>query len=156
MISISVSARALVAARAVDPQVSTAAVRAGRMPGSVVGATGLVVTPWVRRALDDGVLTRLPVFDRITPDGVAWDDGRSVRADTILWATGFRAAVAHLAPLQLRASGGAIPVDGTRVVGEPRLHLVGYGPTASTIGANRGGRAAAVDLARELGVRAAA
>ena len=133
-----------------------AAVRAGRSPGSVVGNTGLVVTPWIRDARERGVLDRLPVFDRITPDGVAWDDGRSVRADAILWATGFRAAVAHLAPLHLRAPGGAIPVDGTRVVGEPRLHLVGYGPTASTIGANRGGRAAAVDLARELGVARAA
>ncbi|MGY1774184.1 NAD(P)-binding domain-containing protein [Blastococcus sp. SYSU D00813] len=127
-----------------------AAVREGRSPGSVVGNTGLVVTPWIAAARDRGALERLPVFDRITPDGVAWDDGRSVRADAILWATGFRAAVAHLAPLHLRAPGGAIPVDGTRVVGEPRLHLVGYGPTASTIGANRGGRAAAVDLAREL------
>jgi cation diffusion facilitator CzcD-associated flavoprotein CzcO len=127
-----------------------AAVRAGRSPGSVVGSTGLVVTPWLRAALARGVLDRLPVFDRITADGVAWDDGRSVRADAILWATGFRAAVAHLAPLHLRAPGGAIPVDGTRVVGEPRLHLVGYGPTASTIGANRGGRAAAVDLAAQL------
>ncbi|MGY1745107.1 NAD(P)-binding domain-containing protein [Blastococcus sp. SYSU D00695] len=127
-----------------------AAVRAGRSPGSVVGNTGLVLTPWLREARARGVLERLPVFDRITPDGVAWDDGRAVRADAILWATGFRAAVAHLAPLHLRAPGGAVPVDGTQVVGEPRLHLVGYGPTASTIGANRGGRAAAVALAAEL------
>ncbi|RBY86822.1 NAD(P)-binding domain-containing protein [Blastococcus sp. TF02A-26] len=133
-----------------------AAVREGRSPGSVVGATGLVVTPWIREARERGVLERLPVFDRITPDGVAWDDGRSVRADAILWATGFRAAVAHLAPLRLRASGGAIPVEGTQVIGEPLLHLVGYGPTASTIGANRGGRAAAVDLARRLLPRRAA
>ncbi|MGY1742759.1 MULTISPECIES: NAD(P)-binding domain-containing protein [unclassified Blastococcus] len=133
-----------------------AAVREGRAPGSVVGSTGLVVTPWIRAARERGVLERLPVFDRITPDGVAWDDGRSVRADAILWATGFRAAVAHLAPLHLRAPGGAIPVEGTRVVGEPLLHLVGYGPTASTIGANRGGRAAAVDLAARLRPRRAA
>ncbi|SEP04388.1 Predicted flavoprotein CzcO associated with the cation diffusion facilitator CzcD [Trujillonella endophytica] len=127
-----------------------AAIREGRSPGSVVGTTGLVVTPWVRGARDRGLLERLPVFDRITPDGVVWDDGRSVRADAILWATGFRAAVGHLAPLRLRAPGGAIPLEGTRVVGETRLHLVGYGPSASTIGANRAGRAAAVELARQL------
>ncbi|MEX5718787.1 FAD-dependent oxidoreductase [Geodermatophilus maliterrae] len=126
------------------------AVRAGRAPGSVVGATGLVVTPWVRRALDDGVLTRLPVFDRITPDGVAWDDGRTVRADVILWATGFRAAVGHLAPLRLRTRDGVIRLDGTSAVDEPRLQLVGYGPSASTIGANRAGRAAARTLRRLL------
>ncbi|MGY1783543.1 FAD-dependent oxidoreductase [Geodermatophilus sp. SYSU D00698] len=127
-----------------------AAVRAGRMPGSVVGATGLVVTPWVRRALDDGVLTRLPVFDRIAPGGVAWDDGRSVAADVILWATGFRAAVGHLAPLRLRTRDGVIRLDGTSAVDEPRLQLVGYGPSASTIGANRAGRTAAVTLRRLL------
>ncbi|MGY1669222.1 NAD(P)-binding domain-containing protein [Geodermatophilus sp. SYSU D00710] len=126
------------------------AVRAGRMPGSVVGVTGLVVTPWVRRALDDGVLTRLPVFDRITPDGVAWDDGRFLAADVLLWATGFRAAVGHLAPLRLRTRDGVIPVEGTSAVGEPRLQLVGYGPSASTIGANRAGRSAAVTLRRLL------
>jgi cation diffusion facilitator CzcD-associated flavoprotein CzcO len=121
-----------------------AAVREGRRPGSVVSLTGLLTsTPYVRDGLDRGVLERLPMFDRITGDGVVWDDGRSVAADVILWATGFRAAVAHLAPLHLRAPGGGIRLDGTQVVGEPRIHLVGYGPSASTIGANRAGQAAA-------------
>jgi hypothetical protein len=126
------------------------AVREGRSPGSVVGVTGLVVTPWVRDALDRGALHRLPVFDRITPDGVAWDDGRSVRADVLLWATGFRAALGHLAPLHLREPGGGIRMAGTRAAREPRLHLVGYGPSASTIGANRAGQAAARALRRAL------
>ncbi|TQN44176.1 pyridine nucleotide-disulfide oxidoreductase [Blastococcus colisei] len=127
------------------------AVREGRRPGSVVGLTGLLVsTPYIRDGLDRGVLERLPMFDRITEDGVAWADGRSVRADAILWATGFRAAVAHLAPLHLRAPGGGIRMDGTSVAGEPRIHLVGYGPSASTIGANRAGQAAARRLRRLL------
>jgi Pyridine nucleotide-disulphide oxidoreductase len=132
-----------------------AAVREGRSPGSVVGATGLVVTPWVRTALDRGVLERLPMFDRLTRDGVVWDDadmpgGRFVRADVVLWATGFRAALRHLAPLRLRGTGGGIRMAGTQVAGEPRLHLVGYGPSASTIGANRAGQAAARALRRVL------
>src|SRR5688500_719045 len=95
------------------------------------------------------------MFDRITADGVEWDsvDGstaRAVRADVLLWATGFRAAVTHLAPLHLRGTGGGIRTDGTAVAGEPRLHLVGYGPSASTIGANRAGQAAARALRRLL------
>ncbi|MFF0155491.1 NAD(P)-binding domain-containing protein [Micromonospora sp. NPDC005203] len=122
------------------------AVRAGRPPGSVVGVTGLPVTPEVRRLRERGVLDRLPVFDRITPDGVAWADGRNVSADVILWCTGFRAAIDHLAPLSLRAPGGGITMDGTRVVADDRIHLVGYGPSASTIGANRAGRAAVNEI----------
>ena len=127
------------------------AVREGRRHGSVVGVTGLLTsTPYISDGLDRGVLERLPMFDRITPDGVEWDDGRTVRADVILWATGFRAAVTHLAPLHLRGAGGGIRMDGTAVAGEPRLHLVGYGPSASTIGANRAGQAAARALGRQL------
>ncbi len=127
------------------------AVREGRRPGSVVGLTGLLVsTPYIRDGLDRGVLDRLPMFDRITSDGVAWDDGRFVAADVILWATGFRAALGHLAPLHLRGPGGGIRMDGTQVAGEPRVHLVGYGPSASTIGANRAGQSAARQLRRLL------
>jgi hypothetical protein len=69
-----------------------------------------------------------------------------VEADVILWATGFRAALDHLAPLRLREPGGGIQLEGTRSVRDARIHLVGYGPSASTIGANRAGRAAAREI----------
>ncbi|WP_335935522.1 NAD(P)-binding domain-containing protein [Streptomyces sp. PTD5-9] len=125
-------------------------VRRGLPPLSVVSVTGLPLTEAVRRARAEGVLDRLPMFDRITPTGVAWDDGRTVDADVILWATGFRAAVDHLAPLRLREPGGGIRLDGTRAVRDERVHLVGYGPSASTIGANRAGRAAVHEIRRLL------
>ncbi|MFD3512930.1 NAD(P)-binding domain-containing protein [Streptomyces sp. NPDC058657] len=117
-------------------------VRLGLPPQSVVSVTALPVNEAVRAARESGVLDRLPMFDRITEDGVAWDDGRIVEADALVWATGFRPAVDHLAPLRLREPGGGIRLDGTRVAGDERIHLVGYGPSASTIGANRAGRAA--------------
>ncbi|OQO89563.1 pyridine nucleotide-disulfide oxidoreductase [Saccharomonospora piscinae] len=125
-------------------------VREGRPPGSVVGVTGLTLTPDVRAARDAGVLARRPMFERITPSGVRWADGHEIDVDVILWATGFRAALDHLAPLRLREPGGGVRMAGTRVVGQPRLHLVGYGPSASTIGANRAGRAAVRELLAEF------
>lgn len=84
-------------------------------------------------------------------DGVAWDDGRRIEVDVILWATGFRHALNHLAPLGLRSSEGGIAMDGTHVASDPRIHLLGYGPSASTIGANRAARIAVRDLRRYLG-----
>ncbi|CAM5303988.1 oxidoreductase [Streptomyces spiroverticillatus] len=117
-------------------------VRQGLPPESVVSVTDLPVNDAIRAARANGVLDRLPMFDRITETGVAWDDGRTVDADVILWATGFRAAVDHLAPLRLRETGGGIRLEGTQVARDPRIQLVGYGPSASTIGANRAGRVA--------------
>lgn len=121
-------------------------VRRGLPPQSVVSVTGLAATEAVRQAGARGILDRRPMFDRITPQGVAWDDGRTLEADVIVWATGFRAALDHLAPLRLREPGGGIRLEGTRVVKDPRVHLVGYGPSASTIGANRAGRAAVREI----------
>ncbi|MEU3772567.1 FAD-dependent oxidoreductase [Streptomyces sp. NPDC032472] len=128
-------------------------VRRGLPPQSVVSVTGLALNEAVRAGIASGVLDRMPVFDRITPTGVAWDDGRHVEADVILWATGFRAAIDHLAPLRLREPGGGIRVEGTRAVRDERVHLVGYGPSASTIGANRAGGAAVREIRRLLAPR---
>ncbi|MFJ8808324.1 NAD(P)-binding domain-containing protein [Streptomyces sp. NPDC102490] len=125
-------------------------VRQGLPPKSVVSVTGLPLNEAVRAGLESGVLDRQPMFDRITPEGVEWSDGRRVAADVILWATGFRAAIDHLRPLRLREAGGGIRVEETRAVADPRVHLVGYGPSASTIGANRAGRAAVRDIRRLL------
>ncbi|MEV7479435.1 NAD(P)-binding domain-containing protein [Streptomyces halstedii] len=125
-------------------------VRRGLPPQSVVSVTGLPLNDAVRRAREQGVLDRLPMFERITESGVMWEDGRTVEADVILWATGFRPAVGHLAPLSLREPGGGIRVEDTRAVRDARVHLVGYGPSASTIGANRAGRAAVRSIRRLL------
>ncbi|MFI5713832.1 FAD-dependent oxidoreductase [Kribbella sp. NPDC051620] len=121
-------------------------VRAGLPPKSVVAVTGLQLREQEQAAYRKGVYTRLPMFSRITPDGVEWADGRVEQVDAILWATGFRADLAHLAPLHLREPSGGIRMDGTHTVLEPRVHLIGYGPSASTIGGNRAGFQAARQL----------
>jgi cation diffusion facilitator CzcD-associated flavoprotein CzcO len=130
-------------------------VRRGLPPGSVVSVTGLPVTPAIRAMRARGVLDRLPMFAEITEHGVRWADGTERQVDAILWCTGFRSSLDHLAPLQLREPGGGIVMTGrlaTQVEKDPRLHLVGYGPSASTIGANRAGAAAARELVDFLGL----
>lgn len=130
-------------------------VRAGLVPGSVVSVTGIPWTPALRAAEARGVLKRRPMFSEITGHGVRWPDGTEQKADVILWATGFRGSLDHLAPLQLREENGGIVMAGrlaTQAARDPRVHLVGYGPSASTIGANRAGAAAARELAAHLGL----
>lgn len=130
-------------------------VDAGLPPQSVVSVTGLMLRPQERKAERLGAYARRrPMFERIEPDGVRWADGSFERVDVILWATGFRPAIGHLAPLHLRSEAGGIRLDrngrGTTAVKDPRIQLVGYGPSASTIGANRAGRTAAKGVQRAL------
>jgi cation diffusion facilitator CzcD-associated flavoprotein CzcO len=128
-------------------------VRAGLPPRAVVSVTGLPVTPAVVAMRERGVLERKPMFSEIVPSGVRWSDGTSLDVDVILWCTGFLSALDHLAPLQLREESGGIVMTGrlaTQVAKDPRVHLVGYGPSASTIGANRAGGAAARELTAYL------
>ncbi len=130
-------------------------VRRGLPPNSVVSVTGLPITPAIEGMQARGVLNRLPMFSEIVEDGVRWPDGTVLRADVILWCTGFRSSLDHLAPLMLREPGGGMTMTGklaTQVAKDPRVHLVGYGPSASTIGANRAGAAAARELMAFLGL----
>lgn len=126
-------------------------VRRGLPPASVVSVTGSVLRDQEREAERLGAYVRHPMFTRVEPDGVRMPDGSFEPADVILWATGFRPAVGHLAPLGLRSAYGGIQLDGTTAVADRRVQLVGYGPSASTIGANRAGRVAARGVAAWLG-----
>ncbi len=122
-------------------------VRRGLPPASVVSVTGLALREQEREAERLGAYERHPMFTAVEPEGVRMPDGSLWPADAILWATGFRPAVGHLAPLRLKSHYGGIQLDGTTAVADPRIQLVGYGPSASTIGANRAGRVAARGVA---------
>ncbi|GAA3923987.1 flavin-containing monooxygenase [Actinoplanes auranticolor] len=125
-------------------------VEAGRPTGSVVSYTGLLWTPYALAAKERGALERRPMFTGIEPHGVREADGSFTSVHAILWATGFKAALTHLDPLNLRNEQGGIRLAGTQVAGEPRVHLIGFGPSQSTVGANRAGRAAVAALSRRL------
>ena len=125
-------------------------VRQGLAPRSVVAVTGLRWTPELLAAKERGAMERQPMFTRIEPDGVRLFDGSFQQVDVIIRATGFRADIDHLSPLNLRGPGGGIVMDPPMVAGDPRIAMVGYGPSASTVGANRAGRVAATRIIGHL------
>ncbi|MGI3204113.1 ArsO family NAD(P)H-dependent flavin-containing monooxygenase [Streptomyces sp. GLT-R25] len=120
--------------------------------GGVASLGDIVAVPPVREARDAGLLKASPMFGiRLERDGVVWADGTRALADAVIWCTGFRPALSHLAPLGLRGPRGHIPTAGTRAVEEPGLHLLGYGDwtgpaSATLIGVGRPAR----DAAREI------
>lgn len=128
-------------------------VEAGLRPLPVVAETGLPVSPWTRSLEERGLLNRKPMFEKLTPFGAQWKDGASRNFDAIVWATGFRAELAHLAPLGLRSSRGGILMEGTRAGADPRVHLIGYGPSASTVGAKWAARRAVSEIVEFLGAK---
>lgn len=123
-------------------------VEAGLPSRSIVSYTGLGWSAYARAAKARGALERRPMFTRIEPTGVVEADGSFTSVDAILWATGFRPDVAHLDPLGLRNGHGGIQVRNTEAMADPRIHLIGFGPSQSTVGANRAGRDAVAALAR--------
>jgi len=130
----------------------------GLAPRSVVSVTGLVLRPQERRADELGYYARRRgMFRQVEPCGVRWADGSFEKVDDIIWATGFRPSINHLAPLRLRGPEGGIqliaprdPHTFTTAARDGRVHFVGYGPSASTIGATRAGRVAALAVRDQL------
>lgn len=135
-------------ARAVAEQDSAA--RAGLPLPSIVHGTSIAKTRRIAAGIERGLLVERPMFTRVEPDGVRWPDGSFTPADVIIWATGFRPELRHLAPLHLHNIGGGVTVENGAVAADPRIFLAGYGPQASTIGANRAGRAVARQVVSAL------
>jgi hypothetical protein len=119
------------------------AARSGRALPSIVSGTGVPRTRRIQAGIERGTLVAKPMFTSIEPRGVRWSDGTFQPADAIVWSTGFRPELRHLAPLKLREKEGGISVGGGSSWKDGRIFFAGYGPQASTIGANRAGRAIA-------------
>ncbi|MFF4418655.1 ArsO family NAD(P)H-dependent flavin-containing monooxygenase [Streptosporangium sp. NPDC001559] len=131
------------------------ALQAGQTAPGVGDLGDIVAVPAVREARERGVLKAEPMFARLTPTGVAWADGTVLDCDVVIWCTGFRPALTHLAPLRLRGPGGAVAVEGTRAAGEARLYLLGYGDwtgpaSATLIGAGRTAKQAVAEVLTQL------
>ncbi|MGB0102447.1 MAG: ArsO family NAD(P)H-dependent flavin-containing monooxygenase [Nocardioides sp.] len=145
-------------------ETATRAVRdraAGIANDGVGGLGDIVAVPSVRHARDHLGLRAEPMFERLIADGARWADGSTRSYDAVIWCTGFRPALRHLAPLRLPSRHGrprtAPPAEessrtGQRspvaAAGDRRLLFVGYGDwcgpaSATLIGVNRAARDAA-------------
>ncbi len=132
------------------------ALQEGRTPDPPRSLGDIVAVDTVREARARGALEAQPMFERFTETGVVWPDGRADRADAVIWATGYRPALRHLAPLGVVEPSGRVSVQGTRSIVEPRLWLVGYGnwtgyASATLIGVGRSARATVDDVVRQYG-----
>jgi cation diffusion facilitator CzcD-associated flavoprotein CzcO len=120
----------------------------------------IVMVEAVRAARDRGALDAVPLFERFTEGGVVWPGGREEAVDAVVLATGFRPALAHLAPLGVADPVGRVavrrgPSGATRAAAEPRLWLVGYGDwtgfaSATLIGVGRWARATVHEIVAAL------
>jgi putative flavoprotein involved in K+ transport len=132
--------------------------REGRPAPEPRGGFGdIVMVPPVREARARGALagSRRP-FARLEADAAVWSDGMRIPAEAIIWCTGFRPALGHLAPLGVVGADGRVPVgaDG-QALGEPRLWLLGYGDwtgtaSATLAGITRAARSAVAGMAEAL------
>jgi len=128
------------------------ALQAGRDDPSPKGGLGdIVMVATVREARARGMLHAVEPFVGFTETGVTWPDGRETPVDAVIWCTGFRPALGHLAPLELSDDQGRIALQGTRCIKQPSLWLVGYGDwtdyaSATLIGVGRSARATVAEL----------
>ena len=133
------------------------AIQDGRTPDPPRSLGDVVMVPSVKDARSRGALAAMPMFTRFTEKGVVWPDGRDESVDAVIFAAGFRPALAHLAPLGVVGADGRAGVirdgSGTRAEGEAGLWFVGYGDwtgfaSATLIGVGRSARATVDDIAR--------
>jgi putative flavoprotein involved in K+ transport len=130
---------------------AVARMKEGPTDSPVGGIGDIVMVPPVKKARECGDLGSVRPFELMTAKGVVWTDGSEIAADAIIWCTGFRPALDHLAAFDVVEDDGRVLVDGQRSVKEPRLFLAGYGDwsgpgSATLMGAARTAR----DLAAQL------
>ena len=135
------------------------ALQEGRTPDPPQSLGDIVMVPPVRAARERGALRADAMFVRFTTGGVVWPDGREEPVDAVIFATGFRPALEHLAPLGVVDATGRVEIarggSGTRAAKEPLLWLLGYGEwtgfaSATLIAVGRTARAAVEEIATAL------
>ncbi|MEQ1581323.1 MAG: ArsO family NAD(P)H-dependent flavin-containing monooxygenase [Steroidobacteraceae bacterium] len=129
----------------------------GRVVDVPVGGLGdIVMVPALKEARARGVLHSVRPFERFTRTGVIWPNGAEEAIDVVIWCTGFRPALGHLASLDLVEPDGRVQVAGTRSIKMPSVWLVGYGDwtgaaSATLVGITRTARSTVAEIVTVLG-----
>lgn len=124
------------------------AIKEGRTPPAPRSLGDVVMVESVRAIRARGLLVSEPLFNHFTSTGVQWSDGRTRDVDAVIFATGFRPALGHLAPLVTPDAKGRLPMDGPRAAAHPGLFPLGYGDwtgfaSATLVGVGRSAKAVA-------------
>lgn len=90
----------------------------------------VVMVDSVKEARERGVLEAKEPFNHFTTYSAIWSDGLEEKIDAIIWCTGFRPNLKHLASLQIIEADGKINTVGPRSLKYPGLWFVGYGDWA--------------------------
>ncbi len=114
----------------------------------------IVMLESVKEAATRGVLKARRPFKAFYEDGVVWPAGEHEPFDAVIWCTGFKPNLEHLAPLNL-IKNGKIETTYTRSIREPDLWLVGYGSwtgfaSATIYGVGKTARNTALEISERL------
>jgi putative flavoprotein involved in K+ transport len=101
----------------------------------------IVMVDSVKEARSRKVLKNLRPFQHFVDDGLIWADGHEEKIDVVIFCTGFKASLDHLAALPIN-SDGRIDTTETKAKDINGLWLVGYGnwtgfASATLIGVGR-------------------
>lgn len=102
----------------------------------------IVMVEPVKDARERNVLSSVRPFDHFTEDSIVWSDGRMEKIDAVIFCTGFKPAIQHLAELGIVNIDGKVDTIGTKSKLTEGLWLVGYGnwtgfASATLIGVGR-------------------
>jgi thioredoxin reductase len=115
----------------------------------------IVMVDSVKEARARKVLKSKRPFEKFTEDSLVWVDGHEEKIDVVIYCTGFKASLKHLASLNVINEDGKAETEGTKSKKVEGLWFVGYGnwtgfASATLIGVGRSAKKTVDELKASL------
>ena len=115
----------------------------------------IVMIDSVKEARARKVLKSKRPFEKFTEDSLVWVDGDEEKIDVVIYCTGFKASLKHLASLKVINEDGKAETEGTKSMKVEGLWFVGYGnwtgfASATLIGVGRSAKATVEQISEYL------